>query len=231
MQLIDLTCGAVLATRSDYNAQITCGLNIISRINYARRPERREELPLRAINVINRLLRAACRSHGVDPREVCNAVVSGNTTMIHLLLGLNPEYIRLQPYTPTILQTPYLTAAEVGMDIGPDSWVYFSPAVGSYVGGDITAGILCTDLATDTRADQPVRRYRNQRRIGGGQSRFSDDVCLLGRPRIRRRRHRMRNAHCHRGHRKRRCRPGYRNRTLYNHRRCAAQRHLRLGHD
>jgi len=150
VQLIDLTHGTILATRSDYNAQITCGLDVISRINYARRAERREELRVRVLNVINRLLRGACQSHNVDPREVCNAVVSGNTTMIHLLLGLNPEYIRLHPYTPTILQSPYLTAGEVGMDIGPDSWVYFSPAVGSYVGGDITAGILCTDLAADT---------------------------------------------------------------------------------
>lgn len=150
VQLIDLTHGTILATRSDYNAQITCGLDVISRINYARHPERRQELRVRVLNVINRLLRSACQSHAVDPREVCNAVVSGNTTMIHLLLGLNPEYIRLHPYTPTILQSPYLTAGEVGLDIDPDSWIYFSPAVGSYVGGDITAGILCTDLAADT---------------------------------------------------------------------------------
>jgi len=70
--------------------------------------------------------------------------------MTHLLLGLNPEYIRLEPYTPTVLEVPYLTAEEIGIDINLDSWVYVSPAVGSYVGGDITSGILCTDLAIPT---------------------------------------------------------------------------------
>ena len=83
-------------------------------------------------------------------RQICNAVVSGNTTMTHLLLGLNPEYIRLEPYTPTLLEVPYLNAADVGIEINPESWVYISPSVGSYVGGDITAGLLCTDLAIET---------------------------------------------------------------------------------
>ena len=86
--------------------------------------------------------------HNVEQHNIYNAVISGNTTMMHLLLGLTPEYIRLEPYTPTILQAPYLTASEVGIDINPQSWVYLSPSVGSYVGGDISAGILCTDLAT-----------------------------------------------------------------------------------
>jgi uncharacterized 2Fe-2S/4Fe-4S cluster protein (DUF4445 family) len=69
--------------------------------------------------------------------------------MTHLLLGLPPEYIRLHPYTPTVLQTPYLAAGQVGIDIEPEAWICLSPCVGSYVGGDITAGILCTDLARD----------------------------------------------------------------------------------
>jgi uncharacterized 2Fe-2S/4Fe-4S cluster protein (DUF4445 family) len=66
--------------------------------------------------------------------------------MMHLLLGLNPEYIRLDPFTPTVLALPFLRASEVGIDIQPMAPVMISPAVGSYVGGDITAGILCTDL-------------------------------------------------------------------------------------
>ena len=70
--------------------------------------------------------------------------------MTHLLLGLNPEYLRLAPYTPTLLQVPYLRNSEIGIDINPQAWIHFSPCVGSYVGGDITAGILCTDLAAAT---------------------------------------------------------------------------------
>jgi uncharacterized 2Fe-2S/4Fe-4S cluster protein (DUF4445 family) len=149
VQLLDLTRGRILATRSDYNAQIACGLDVISRINYARRPDRLEELRTRVLGTINKLIQQAAASRDVKPPEIVTAVISGNTTMTHLLLGLPPEYIRLHPYTPTVLRTPYLSAGQVGIDIEPEAWVYFSPCVGSYVGGDITAGILCTDLARD----------------------------------------------------------------------------------
>jgi uncharacterized 2Fe-2S/4Fe-4S cluster protein (DUF4445 family) len=148
LQLVFLPLAEVVDTRVDYNDQVSCGLDVISRINYARKPENLEELRSRVLDTINRLLTQVTERHGVRPGEISNAVISGNTTMVHLLLGLNPEYIRLEPYTPTILESPYLTAREVGISIDPNSWIYFPRAVGSYVGGDITAGLLCTDLAT-----------------------------------------------------------------------------------
>ncbi len=147
VQLVFLPLARIVAIRSDYNDQIVCGLDVISRINYARRPDRLQELRTRVLATINRLIKQVAESHNVDPQTICNAVISGNTTMSHLLLGLNPEYIRLEPYTPTLLEIPYLTAGEIGIEINPESWVYISPSVGSYVGGDITAGLLCTDLA------------------------------------------------------------------------------------
>jgi uncharacterized 2Fe-2S/4Fe-4S cluster protein (DUF4445 family) len=150
VQLINLAVAQIVAARSDYNEQIACGLDVISRINYARTPERLEELRRRVLGTINRLIRQVAKSHGVEPREISNAAISGNTVMTHLLLGLNPEHLRLSPYTPTVLQVPYLRDSEIGIEINPQAWIHFSPCVGSYVGGDITAGILCTDLATAT---------------------------------------------------------------------------------
>lgn len=150
VQLVFLPLAKIIATRNDYNDQVDCGLDVISRINYAKRPERLEELRIRVLKTVNRLIDQVSQSHGVAPEEICDAVISGNTTMVHLLLGLNPEYIRLEPYTPTVLSVPYLVASEVGININSQSWVYISPSVGSYVGGDITAGLLCTDIATDT---------------------------------------------------------------------------------
>ena len=120
---------------------------MIGRINYARTPERLEELRSRVLGTINRLIRQVAGSRGVVPEEISNAAISGNTVMTHLLLGLNPEYLRLAPYVPTVLQVPYLHNSEIGIAINSQAWIHFSPCVGSYVGGDITAGILCTDLA------------------------------------------------------------------------------------
>jgi len=150
VQLVNLPSLRVMGTANDYNAQIKCGLDIISRINYAQKPERLEELRILVMETINKLIKQVCVVREVAPHEIFNAVISGNTTMIHLFLGLKPEHIRLHPYTPTVLKVPFITAAEVGIDINPESWMYISPAVGSYVGGDITAGILCTDLATES---------------------------------------------------------------------------------
>ena len=147
VQLIDLVVAQVLAAQSDYNEQIACGLDVIGRINYARTPERLEELRSRVLGTINRLIRQVAGSRGVAPEEISNAAISGNTVMTHLLLGLNPEYLRLAPYAPTLLHVPYLHNSEIGIAINPQAWIHFSPCVGSYVGGDITAGILCTDLA------------------------------------------------------------------------------------
>jgi uncharacterized 2Fe-2S/4Fe-4S cluster protein (DUF4445 family) len=149
IQLVYLPTGAVLATQSDYNGQIPCGVDVISRINYAARSGRLDELQSRVLETVNRLICTAAFDNGINPGEICHAAVAGNTVMTHLLLGLPPEQIRLEPYTPTVLQPPTLTAAEIGLGIGAEAVVELAPCVGSYVGGDITAGLLCTELATD----------------------------------------------------------------------------------
>lgn len=149
VQLVFVLRGQILTTLSDYNRQITCGLDVISRINYARRPGRLEELRTRVLETINDLVKQAAEVTGIKPDEISSGVISGNTTMTHLLLGLNPEYIRLDPYTATVFEIPFLTAGEIGINVNPQSPIAVSPSVGSYVGGDITAGILCSDLVRD----------------------------------------------------------------------------------
>jgi uncharacterized 2Fe-2S/4Fe-4S cluster protein (DUF4445 family) len=148
--LIDQSTPEIIAVLADYNAQIKCGIDIISRINYASRADRLEELRLLVLSTVNKLINQACKDNDIDTEEIICASISGNTTMIHLLLGLKPEYIRLEPYTPTLLGVPDFAASEIGIEIHPESRIQISPAVGSYVGGDITAGLLCTELSTNT---------------------------------------------------------------------------------
>jgi len=152
VRLVSLPSSRVLATRADYNSQIACGSDVISRIHYARDAIRLDELRIRVSGTVNSLVINAARSLGIRPESILGAVVAGNTTMIHLLLGLNPDPIRLAPYTPTVLRVPPLEADEIGIAIHPRSPVLISPGVGSYVGGDITAGLLCTGLPEETDA-------------------------------------------------------------------------------
>jgi len=86
VQLVDLSIAKVIATLSDYNDQVSCGLDVISRINYARKPERLEELRARVLGTINKLIAQLSESYNIGNKKICNAVISGNTTMIHLLL-------------------------------------------------------------------------------------------------------------------------------------------------
>ena len=146
IRLAALSGSETTIIKSGYNQQLSCGADIISRINYAKRPSRLEELRQKVTDSINSLLSEALDELKLEYKQVLSAVVSGNTTMIHLLLGISPEYIRLEPYTPAALSFPEFTAKELKLTIHPLAPIHISPAVGSYVGGDITAGLLCTDL-------------------------------------------------------------------------------------
>ena len=156
VQLVDLGANRIVGSGADYNGQLKRGLDIISRINYAKKPERREELRILVRGTLNAIVENLCTEHGVSSNEIGNVAVAGNTTMLHLLLGLDPEYIRLEPYTPTVNQAPVLRADEVGLSVAPGASVIFAPGVGSYVGGDITAGLLETELVSESEA---VRLY------------------------------------------------------------------------
>ncbi len=149
VQLVDLDSGGVLATRASYNSQIRRGADVISRIDYARNDERLAELRAMVLETINGLIEDLTSAVQANSNEIQSAFVAGNTTMIHLLLGLSPQHIREAPYVPTVNPVPVLTAQEVGLAIDPEAVVECAPGVGSYVGGDITAGLLCTDFAVN----------------------------------------------------------------------------------
>ncbi len=145
VQLISLSDGKVLQTATSYNQQIRRGADIISRIDYARTPERLNEVRNLVLATINGLIAEL-------PAETGNlraAFLAGNTTMTHLLLGLPPRYIRESPYVPTVQSLAPLTAADLGLDLAPDAAVQLAPGAGSYVGGDITAGLLATPLVSN----------------------------------------------------------------------------------
>jgi uncharacterized 2Fe-2S/4Fe-4S cluster protein (DUF4445 family) len=146
VQLVDLADGRVLGTATSYNQQIRRGADIISRIEYAGTPERQAELRGMVLETVNGLVGELAESAKVLPREIRAAFLAGNTTMVHLLLALPPRHIREAPYVPTVNPVPPLAGGEVGLAIHPGAVVRCAPGVGSYVGGDITAGLLGTDF-------------------------------------------------------------------------------------
>ena len=151
LQVIDLQTGKILGTASSYNQQIRCGEDIISRINYAQEPERLQELHKAIISTINNLLENAIKACKGAVSDIYFVSLTGNTTMIHLLLGLDPRYIREEPYVPTLNRVPIFRARDLHLKTNTEARVHCAPSVGSYVGGDILAGLLCTPLVSQVK--------------------------------------------------------------------------------
>jgi uncharacterized 2Fe-2S/4Fe-4S cluster protein (DUF4445 family) len=147
VELVHLGTRASLGTQASYNLQIGYGEDVISRIAFACSRGGQKTLQDSVVETINRLIRALSTANRIDPQEITAAVCAGNTTMTHLLLGLPPRNIRLEPYVPVVNQYPTVRAQELGLAIHPHAVVFCMPGVSSYVGGDITAGVLYTDIA------------------------------------------------------------------------------------
>jgi uncharacterized 2Fe-2S/4Fe-4S cluster protein (DUF4445 family) len=146
--LTDLVSGQVRAQVAEYNGQIARGEDVISRIIYAGKQAGGEELRQRVLDTINGLLETACQRVKARPEEVVKVSLSGNSTMTHLFLGIPAASIRLSPFIPAANHPPHITGAESGLQIHPDASVDCLPGVASYVGSDITAGVLSSGLDT-----------------------------------------------------------------------------------
>jgi len=148
--LADFATGEIIDTASAYNAQIACGEDVISRIIYSQRGDGLNRLRELVVGTINELIAELVERNHVQSADIHEAAVAGNTTMTHLLLGLDPEYLREEPYVPTVSLPPRLEASELELRINPLARVHCLPSVGSYVGGDITAGVIASGMfATD----------------------------------------------------------------------------------
>ena len=146
VELVDLENGDVLASHSLYNRQISGGADIIHRIVFSQKDSGLEKLRSLILSTINEAVKKINGESGRPAEDIICAVLSGNTTMEHLLLGIDPKYIREEPYIPAVTRFPYFTAPDVGLDIPACSAVMLTPAVGSYVGGDITSGVMASGM-------------------------------------------------------------------------------------
>ena len=160
--LVDLITGQVIAQAAEYNRQIRRGEDVISRVIYAGKKNGQQELRELVLTSINTLIDRACEkasrkrnteqaTNGCCPQScatgnIMKASIVGNSIMMHLLLGIPAESIRQSPFVPAINHLPVLTARAVGLDIYQDAPVICLPGVASYVGADITAGVLSSGL-------------------------------------------------------------------------------------
>ncbi len=143
--LVDMADGSILAATSGHNQQAACGDDVINRIICAEK-NGVKKLSSMVLSTINNLIKEALDSAESDYRQIKNVALSGNTTMTHLLLKIEPRYIRREPYIPTASEFPIFKAVEIGIKANPIAAVFIMPGPASYVGGDIVSGMVYSGL-------------------------------------------------------------------------------------
>ena len=147
MVLVDLESGKILAKGSSGNGQIRYGADVINRIIQQAKPGGRKSLQDAIIKeTLNPIIANLCRSAGISARSILRLCVGANTTMNHLFVGVDAEPVRMEPYIPSFFSWEGLKAGDLKLPANPLAPVIIAPNIGSYVGGDITAGTLATGL-------------------------------------------------------------------------------------
>lgn len=145
-QIIDLNSRQSLAEASEYNPQIVFGDDVISRIVYSQKAGGLKKLQQVVVEGLNKIINELIRKTGVERQHISHITAAGNTVMTHLLVGLDPKYIRETPYTPVANFTPPVRAIRIGLDVADYVYLYTFPAVASYVGGDIVSGVMSSGM-------------------------------------------------------------------------------------
>jgi uncharacterized 2Fe-2S/4Fe-4S cluster protein (DUF4445 family) len=144
--LWDLVSGKVVAVASNYNKQISCGEDILARVNFARK-NGLTKLQALAAESINAVLTSASNTAGIDREDIYEVVVAGNTVMTHMLLGIDPAYIIAEPYVPVVQRALSVAAGRIGIAVNKNSGLFAFPAVSDFIGGDIIADILSCGMS------------------------------------------------------------------------------------
>ncbi|MBC2711682.1 MAG: DUF4445 domain-containing protein [Desulfosarcina sp.] len=150
-QLIDLKSGEVLSEHGEFNGQISYGEDVISRIVFAEKEGGLDRLHKVVGETINTIIGKIVRRAKVDPDDIAAITLAGNTTMTQLLLRVNPRYIRRSPYVPASTLYPPIRAVDIGLDLRDHVTALVYPAVSSYVGGDIVAGVMGSGMYLSDR--------------------------------------------------------------------------------
>lgn len=146
LYLCDLNTGEVVASESMMNPQVAYGEDIMSRISYATENEAGlEKLNRAVVDGLNTLLQRACRARRLEPEDILEMVVVGNTCMHHLLLKIHPRHLGLAPYVPTVHGALDIPAKQLSLTIHPSGNVHLLPIQASFVGADNMAVMIAEE--------------------------------------------------------------------------------------
>jgi uncharacterized 2Fe-2S/4Fe-4S cluster protein (DUF4445 family) len=145
--LWNLITGELIGVNAVTNPQGVFGADVISRITYANESkENLENIHQKIIACINGIASEFSETYHVKLEHIYEITFVGNTTMSHLLLGVNPRQLAVAPFAPVFVKSVAGLASELGIRINKNAKYYLMPIIAGHVGSDITAGILSTGI-------------------------------------------------------------------------------------
>ena len=143
--LYDNVSDKVISEVKVVNPQISFGSDILTRMQHWML-DKEEEVCRHLIEGVNTAINKLCDDAGISGQEIHALVAAGNTAMSHFFLGLDVSSIPVAPFVPEVKKPGFFNAAELGININPEALVYVFSNAGSYVGGDIIAGIIVSGM-------------------------------------------------------------------------------------
>ena len=170
--LLDLASDETLATASRANPQIPLGDDVIARIAQAGRPGGLAQLRSLVIDCVNEMIAEMCAAAGVATESVYEVTFAGNTTMNHLLLGIDPTPLAHAPYKAVLLESCAVPAPEFGLRIRPTGQAYTLPNIAGFVGGDTVGVILAAAMQEHDGIELALDIGTNGEIVLGGRDRL-----------------------------------------------------------
>jgi uncharacterized 2Fe-2S/4Fe-4S cluster protein (DUF4445 family) len=150
--LLDLSTGTPAAVASMLSKQQPFGADVITRISAVMMdPAALDLLARLAHETLSELAADVCAQGDVPLSDVVEVALAGNATMTHLALGIDPEPLGIAPFIMAARKFPDVLATDLGLSLHPRARAFIFPALGAYVGGDITAGLLAAGMDRDAR--------------------------------------------------------------------------------
>ena len=179
--LLDLAKGSILGTESTPNPQIPFGEDVIARITYcARNPDGLRKLQTAIADGVDGLIRKLCKAAGIDPEDVLEVMVVGNTAMHHIFFGIPPQHLAQAPYAPVVRNALTMSPAHIGLGIYPFGKISSLPNIAGFVGADAVADLVASGLYDDERIGMMIDIGTNTEIIAGSKHRLISCSCASG---------------------------------------------------
>ena len=179
--LCDLSTGKVAGSAIVPNPQAVYGADVMSRICAAASGvEHLEMLKLLAVSAVDELAASLTRSAGMSPDAIQEVLVVGNSTMLHLFLGIDPASLGASPFTPVFKDSQERAASEVGLKLNPDTKVTTLPLVSAFVGADLVSAALAQRMGERPDGTMLIDIGTNGEIILKSGGRFFATSCATG---------------------------------------------------